>query len=343
MSGIGYFDGLYVDEGRRGQNLTVWETMMPTQPSRWLDVSLQRTAFHPHTAGLGAAEVVDMIITAKEDLKTRRFSLTGNTSTPQRAREGATIRTGLDELKEIWLRQPGDYLLWSTPSAAQALFNLGEQPVVFRTNSLDLPVTEVRAGQKYSVKLLVVGVPFTLSQDVGWVEDLRVRLGLADARAVGYQLDTKAGKVTSRVYSLAVDGQGRGFRGALTPDKPYPVSMPIQVANLNPRWSVCYADLKTGQRRPLGVSAEGFSWVAYDFGSAAREIFIGHPFICDHPEVSLTVTQTGPASFQIEAHNPTGRAIEATLEANAHAGTGLDRRRLELPAGSSRILVVEPK
>lgn len=342
MSGIGYLDGLYVDEQRWGQNLTVWETMMPTKPSRWLEASLKRTAFHPHTAGLGAAEIVEMVVTAKQDLKATRFSLSGNTSAPQRAREAAALKTKPEELREIWLRQPGDYVVWSTPSAAQAVLNLGEQPVVFRTNSLDLPVTEVRAGQKFPVKLLVIGVPFTVSQDAGWVEDLRVRLGLADTKAVGYRLETKAGAVASRAYSLTLDAQGRGFRGTLTPDKPYPVSVPIQVVHLNPRWSVFFADLKTGQRRPLGMSADGCSWVAYDFGSTAREIFIGHPFVCDRPEVSLTVAQTGQ-SFQIEAHNPTDQVIRTTIGVNLDSGVAGKTQRVELAAGSSRMVFVEAR
>ena len=286
---------------------------------------------------------MDLVVTAKQDLKATRFSLTGNTSAPQRAREGASLKTKPEQLREIWLRQPGDYAVWSTPSAAQAVFNLSEQPVVFRTNSLDLPVTEVLAGQKFAVKLLVIGVPFTVSQNAGWVEDLRVRLGLADGKAVAYGLETQAGTVASRAYSLTVDAQGRGFRGTLTPDKPYPVSVPIQVAHLNPRWSAFFADLKTGQRRPLGVSAEGSTWVAYDFGSTTREIFIGHPFVCDRPEVSLTVAQTGPESFQIEAHNPTDLTIHTTIAANADAGTKGKVQPVELPAGSSKVVFVETK
>lgn len=343
MCGIGHLDGLYLDERRRGQNLTVWETMMPTQPSRLLDVSLKRTAFHPRTAGLGAAEIVDVAVTAKRDLKATRFSLTGNTSAPQRAREGATLKTMPEELREIWLRQPGDYLLWSTPSAAQAVFNLGEQPLVFRTNSLDLAVTEIRAGQKFPVKLLVIGAPFIVSQNAGWMDDLRARLGLADGQAVGYGLHIKAGTIVSRVYALNVDGQRRCFRGTLVPDQPYPVSVPIQVTNLNPRWSAYFTDLRTGQRRPLGVGAEGTSWVAYDFGPSPREIFIGHPFVCDSPEVSLTVAQTGPECFQIEAHNPTDMAIPITIEANPHSGITAETQRLKLPPGSSTMITVEPR
>ena len=134
-----------------------------------------------------------------------------------------------------------------------------------------------------------------------------------------------------------------GQSAALELKQQYDLMDAIQVAHLNPRWSVFFADLKTGERRPLGVSAEGSTWVAYDFGSTAREIFIGHPFVCDRPEVSLTVAQTGPESFQIEAHNPTDQAIQTTIEANADAGTKVKVQRVELPAGSSKMLFVEPK
>ena len=96
--------------------------------------------------------------------------------------------------------------------------------------------------------------------------------------------------------------------------------MPIQVTNLNPRWSVFFADLKTGERRPLGISADGASWAAYDFGSHPREVFIGHPVLGDQREVSLTVTQAGPKSFEVEAHNPTDQPIRATIVASPDSG-----------------------
>jgi len=36
QSGVGTLDGVYVNQKRREQNKTVWETMMPTEPSKLL-------------------------------------------------------------------------------------------------------------------------------------------------------------------------------------------------------------------------------------------------------------------------------------------------------------------
>jgi len=44
----------------------------------------------------------------------------------------------------------------------------------------------------------------------------------------------------------------------------------------------------------------------------------------------------------IEAHNPTDQAIQTTIAANADAGTKVKVQRVELPAGSSTMLFVEP-
>jgi hypothetical protein len=341
--GIGTLDGIYVNEKRRGQNKTVWETMMPTEPAKLLEASFKHTAFHPHTAGLGAAEIVDLTVGLKQNMAVKKLTLTAGCPAPQAAREGETIRSRPEELKETWLRRPGDYILWSTRSAAQAVFNLSEHTLVFRGNTIELPVSQVRAGQKFAIRLLVIGVPYTIGKDPAWVEDLRVRMGLADGQSVGYRLEAKAGVVSSRSYVLAVDGQGRGFRAVLTPDRRYPVSMPIQVANLNPRWPVFFADLTAGQRRPIGRDSEGAAYVAYDLGTVARDIFIGHPFVCAHPEITLTVAQTGPSSYQVEAHNPTDQPMDTTISANPTSGISAEAQRIHLPAGSSKVIVVNQR
>ncbi len=38
-------------------------------------------------------------------------------------------------------------------------------------------------------------------------------------------------------------------------------------------------------------------------GNGPSVLFIGHPFVCDDPDVFLTVVQTGPSSLYLNAHN----------------------------------------
>jgi hypothetical protein len=40
----------------------------------------------------------------------------------------------------------------------------------------------------------------------------------------------------------------------------------------------------------------------------AGRIFIGHPFTLDHPELWLSVVQTGERELTLQIHNPTDRA-----------------------------------
>jgi hypothetical protein len=337
--GSGSSAGIYALEKMHGGNLTPWESMGLINPSKLFDVTLTHASYNVRRGGLGTCELVDMTVTIKKDQAVKHLWLARG-GTPKAARDGEQVKIKPDDLRECWLRTPGDYVFWVDKGGSQAVFNLGTQPLVVRNGALELPVTTVKAGDTFTIKLLVVGAPYTAGLDQQWIEDVRARMGLAATKAA-YTVKATQGTVLSQAYLLTADGQGKGFAATLTPDKPYPVAMPIVVTKLNQNWTAVYYEPATRNCRPLSMSSPGTAYVAYDLGNAARTIFIGHPFVCDKPDISLTVTQTGPAAFTIEVHNPTDTAHKVTIKpAAAFTLVTAAPQTLTVPAGSSTVITM---
>lgn len=327
-------DGQYTLKEMHGGNLTPWESMALTAPSKQFDVVYTHTAFNSARGGLGVAELVDMMVTFKENLTVKHMVLAQG-GTPAAAREGDTLKKSGEAVNESWLRVPGDYVFWTAKGGSQAVFNLGAQPLVVRNGDIELPVTNVKAGDKCSIKLLVVGAPYPVGLDQQWIEDVRTCMGLANGKTA-YTVKASLGHVLSQAFLLTVDGQGMGFRATLTPAKPYPVNLPIVVTRLNPNWSAVYAEVQSKRCRPVNLDSQGTSYITYDLGDAAKDIFIGHPFVCDHPEVSLTVAQISPTTYAVEVHNPTDITRKVTVKPAAQFPLVTAKpQTLEVRAGNS--------
>ena len=118
----------------------------------------------------------------------------------------------------------------------------------------------------------------------------------------------------SSVYVLALDGEGKGFAGTLVPPRgEFPAFLPVQVRNLNARWSAIHYDQAAGRYRPIG-SADGVAYTHVQFDRKPQRLFIGHPFTCDRPEATLALAQTGAKEFLLTVHNPTDEPMRCTIE-----------------------------
>lgn len=127
----------------------------------------------------------------------------------------------------------------------------------------------------------------------------------------GYKVEVMEGKVLDTHYVLSMEsakGQA-GIRVKLEPSDEarrhgLPVALPLTVSHMNPRWtSLLWIP---GQRtlRPLPV-AEGKTFAHLKDLRAPITFFIGHPFVCNDPDIFLTAIQTGASSLWLYAHNPT--------------------------------------
>ena len=135
----------------------------------------------------------------------------------------------------------------------------------------------------------------------------------------GYTVKAYQGAVADTTYMLTVTPgpDGGGFHGTIEPNdemrrRGLPAALPLVVKGMNERWTAVLWDQDRSASRPIPV-AEGKAYAHYRDLRKPTTIFIGHPFVCDDPEVRLTVVHTGDASVYVHAHNPTAQPRKVTV------------------------------
>jgi hypothetical protein len=122
------------------------------------------------------------------------------------------------------------------------------------------------------------------------------------------------------------------------------IDLPMRVSGVEDNGCAAVYSTARPWFRWVGV-AEGSAWFQekVDQGS---EIWAGNVFVCDHPEVRLTLVRDGLAAGRppfLEVHNPTDRAIKATLTSPLHTPLyGGTRWMADVPAGASVRVEVKP-
>lgn len=148
--------------------------------------------------------------------------------------------------------------------------------------------------------------------------DFARRFGVAEPGKTSYGLDLKHGKLIDNYLILRLDGQGKGVEFSASRTD-MPGFLPVSVEGLNDNWSVHLLDRKRAwpNHRALPIR-DGRAFAQLDLSEADVDVFIGHPVICDNPEVKIQVSWMKSGTWFIEAHNASDKVIEAELS----LGTG---------------------
>ena len=187
-------------------------------------------------------------------------------------------------------------------------------PPLYRVNiGLPLRGQAFSAGDRFTFRYIAFAGGYDALPSDQLPERFRDLMGLDGSP--GYAVDAEQGAVSSTLYALTIDGQGAGFAGTVTAEESLPAILPVIVKGLNDRWCSVMLDRDTRLWRPLAMH-EGAAWTHLDLTGADPQpanVFIGHPFTCDHPELFLTLVQTGEAEFTLAVHNPTEAEVTARL------------------------------
>lgn len=203
-----------------------------------------------------------------------------------------------------------------------------------------------KAGQEVAFDVLTVAIPRHVkgrTDRVGTPDPAAVaralKAGLGVGRKPGYEVAWTRGTPTpaeALCKVRATDGAVVG-RFEKAPDLVVPV--PVLVEGLNPNWTVQLLERSTGKTRPLG-RFEGVTPVVIDPQPAAREVFVGHPVVCDVPGLVIHVVQVGDARWSVELHNPTEQPIAAHVTTDPDWPLFKLDRRVGVPAGASQTVEV---
>lgn len=218
------------------------------------------------------------------------------------------------------------------------------------------------AGHKMSFRFLtVVGPRFAVQSGNNYMEWTRAAFGIGGEP--WYRVVPSSGKVLSTFYVLKVKAEDGGFAGRFTRAE-LPSDLPVMVEGLNENWqavvwykgslqfkrpewtkdeyqkAICVMKDRTVEDAIYpGPVQEGIGYFGLDIELSDRDVFIGHPIICNNPEIRLQLLDWRKGKAKIEVHNPTPKPVACTVR----NGKGFDlmgsfSKNVTVPAGQSLIV-----
>jgi len=164
--------------------------------------------------------------------------------------------------------------------------------------------------------------------------------GVLEPGTVGYRPTLTRG-VTRDNYLLWRVMAKDGAMEARIPKADLANFVTLALDGLNENWSAFLLDRQqTGHFRAIPVR-DGCGYAQLDLTAADVDLFIGHPVICDQPQVKVLVSWKSPGHWHIEAHNPGETPVQVHLRTNTGWTCFRFAETVDLAAGSSKVWAVD--
>jgi hypothetical protein len=214
-----------------------------------------------------------------------------------------------------------------------------QRPTSLVRFGLPLGGRTVRKGERVHYRLLATrGRVHAPPTDREW-RDFAGAMGIGGDPA--YQVTVRHGHCVGTNFLLDLESEGGYVRVDLT-QAHLPIRLPVRVAGLNPVWGAWVADIARDTALPLGIiEREGVGYTTCDLTRGNTELFVGHPVICDRPDVPINALPEGEI-WRVELHNP--HADDIPVVARGTDGfPPLARFRYQgvIPAGASVVVRYE--
>ena len=204
------------------------------------------------------------------------------------------------------------------------------------------PDAVVKAGTKFKVKLLLVGMHNQVEDPASLAAAIRTAYGVAGGS--GYQVEVRQGKVVGQEYRLELEPSADGcFLGTVKGLDKLPGNLGCALRGMNNRWTVFFQqqDAKT-KTRILPVEEKTAYCVMTD-ADESKPVFIGHPVVADNPELGLNVALSKDwKSWQLEIHNPTDAEITSNVKSSPHVAGFKFSETVKLAPGTSQFRTLGP-
>lgn len=315
----------------------VWHTLWSTEPAKDYTIQERHSFFEPDINSPLAVLVWRTRITLKRDVPNTGVALGILTNGKSKAwaakgADGASYGGAWTDAakgpatKAIDLGIGGYVAQLGSPLGSAAAFPLTDS---LRTSvnphspsrfNLEIPAAKSpqRAGEAVDATVLLLGIPrpTEFSHNVGdnpaaTIDRFASDFGLRDGRPA-YTVKATAGTIRDRRYVLSVNGLAGAFSGSIHGD--LISSLPIEVFGVNPNVSCYLYDRAIGKARPIG-QAEGVAYATLAVHGDV-DVFIGQPVTASNPALTVQLTQTGDTAWSVEVHNPTSKAIKASMSVN---------------------------
>ena len=203
------------------------------------------------------------------------------------------------------------------------------------------------------------------------VDDVYRGMGIVSKPTL-YDVDAASGAVLGRRFVLTVRSEDGGFAGRIrkTTDKTLPIHLPVFVEGLNRRWDAIvyypgkvrlhtpdyfrdqwgaktwawiighYRD-QTDVIRYIPVLDDGVGYCQVDTDRQDPDVFIGHPLLCDRPEVFLTLVTAERGKCTFEINNPTDKPMRCRVRPSGGFDlVGRFVKEVNIPAGGFKSVTV---
>lgn len=320
-------------------------------PTRYVDVTRHAITFRPKPGAL-TAKIHDYVIRCKRPVAAagpvpvgwidsgssrQLHRADGSTADLDALVQAGGVRWERDDTVAVWTggARPALFVndgatLWLTPDPArQGCIRLGLEAGALATG-----------GRETRLRILALGGTHEHTEPA-LVTRLRAAMGFAGAPA--YAVVLREGTVRSQRLVLELEASAAGAVVFTLPQTELPLALPLAVHGLTESRTAILYDRVRRRWRPLGLW-RGAAYVSVDTASQPWDVAIGHPILCDHPAVTVSLAQVGEGEWQIEAHNPGDQAVDCSL-ASAAWFDRLDwpGQRLVLPSGASELIRVSAR
>jgi hypothetical protein len=170
---------------------------------------------------------------------------------------------------------------------------------------------------------------------VGW--DLAESLNLGGGTA-GYPLQVTTGKLVDANFALTLEAEAGEVQFTAGP-RPMYLDLPVRIRGLADNGCVAFFEKKLGHFIFVPtVDGDALFQVAIDEGV---DVWAGNVFVCDPPDLTLTLTGADEKKAQLEVHNPTDTPRRARITSPAHTPLfGGHAQEVDVPAGDSVFLKI---
>jgi hypothetical protein len=169
------------------------------------------------------------------------------------------------------------------------------------------------------------------------------QLGVLTPGAPAYAAQLRLGRTTDTYLRWRVEAQGEGMAARLRRTA-MDAFLTLEVTGLRDNWDVYLLDRarKAPNFRALPLR-DGRTFAQLDLNDADLDLFVGHPLVCDRPDIKLLVSWKEPGRWHVEAHNPGDAPVKTTIRTHKEWTLFPFRAQVELAPGSSKTWLVSSK
>ncbi len=323
-----------------------WEFMGPVKDNEWIEGGGMHTTFHPKIDGLrtGWYEL---------KTKTRKAMTLGQAKlgvqftwlpfSELRDGDGKVYSAGARDIPPVGSFAKGAYALLKDEGGELAVFSLDDN-LRYEYVGND----QIRIGLQFKDKTLPAGTE--LNMKLGYLGgaqgrtlvDLRHYLTAMSAPLPEIKL-TRGKLVLMDGIAMHLDINRTAAAMAVSPLHLY-ARLPLVLENAQPNWDVWLQDHALAEPNWRQLPKAGMTAYASLPGDVAQQLFLGHPVTADNDALQISLCNLLPGQWLVSLHNPTDRAISATVRSTAGwTAFKLPAKKYLVPAGASIDITIKGK